>query len=115
MSADSSGAGLIRPEREKLLRIITTTAVFLALALSATLIVAGTPAQNKSSKKKPSQVSNSSPAAGKLRVRRVGAKSASEQALSPSAQPPVSDIVKSPDENSIMPAAAETKAEEEPG
>jgi tetratricopeptide (TPR) repeat protein len=95
------------------LRIITTTAVFLALALSATFIVAGTPAQNKSSKKKPRQVSNSSPAAGKLRVRRVGAKSASEQALPPSEQPPVSDSAKSP--NEIMPAAAETKGEKEPG
>jgi tetratricopeptide (TPR) repeat protein len=95
------------------LRIITTTPVFLALALSATLSVAGTPAQNKSSKKKPRQVSNSSPASGKLRARRVSAKSAGEPA--PSAQPPVSDVVKSPSENSIEPAAAKINEGEEPG
>lgn len=97
------------------MRIITTTAVFLALGLTATLIVAGTPAQKKSSKKKPRQVSNSSPAAGKLRLRRVSAKSASEQAPSHSEQPPVSNLVKSPNEDSIEPAAAKTKGEEEPG
>jgi len=101
----------ILPQREKLLRIITTP-VFLALALCVTLSVAGTPAQNKSSKKKPTQVSNSSPVAAKSRTRRVSA-NAGEQAPPPSEQPPVSNIVKSPSENSIKPVA--TKTGEEPG
>ena len=95
------------------MRIITTTAVFLALACGATLIVAGTPAQNKSGKKTPRQISNSSPASGKLRARRVTARSAEEPA--PSKQPPVSDVVKSPNENSIEPAPTKINEGEEPG
>ena len=83
--------------------------------MGATLSVAGTPAQDKSDKKKPRQVSNSSPAAGKSRARRVSAKSEGEQAPSPSDQLPVSNIVTSPNENSIKPAAAKTKGGEEPG
>ena len=96
------------------MRIITTIPVFLALALGATLSVAGTSAQKKSGKKKPTQVSNSSPAAGKLRARRVGAKPTGEQAPPPSDPPPVSNIAKSPNENSIKSAAAKTKAGEAP-
>ncbi len=93
------------------MRIITTTPVFLALALGVTLSVAGTPAQNKSGKKKPRQVSNSSPVAGKSRARRVSAKPAGEQAPSPSEQPPVSNVVKSSNENSIKPTAIKTGEE----
>jgi len=97
-------------QREKPLRITNTTPVSLALALSVTLSVAGTPVQNKSSKKKPTQAS---PASGKLRPRSVSTKSEGEPA--PSEQPPVSEAVKSLDENSIKPTAAKINEVEEPG
>lgn len=67
-----------------------------------------TSAQNKSATKKPT-------AADKSRARRVRAKSEGEPAPSPAEQPPVSNIVKSPNENSIKPAAAKAKGGEEPG
>ena len=100
--------------RENRLRITMTTTILLALALVATLGVAGTPIQQKSGKKKPRQVASSSPAAGKLRARRVNAKSTAEQAPSP-AEPAVSNIVKSPNENSKKPAAEKTNGVQEPG
>jgi len=97
---------------EKRLRMTINAPVFLALALVASLCFAGTSVQQKSVKK-PRPVSSSSPTANKLRARRVTTNSTAEQA-SPVAEPAVSNIVESPNEDS-KPTAEKINEAKEPG
>jgi tetratricopeptide (TPR) repeat protein len=93
------------------LGIITTTRVFLTLALSVTLSFAGTSGQKRSAKKKVRHVSTSSPATEKLRARRVITEAPSDPAPSTSNQTPA---LESANENSLKPPIAKTQAGGEP-
>ena len=99
---------------EKLLKLITTTLVLLALACNAGFCVAGISAQNKSATKTSDQVSNPSQTKQKERARRVVVTSPSESAPSPAEKPSVSKI-EAPNENSTTPTATTVTSSEGPG